>query len=126
MKNQLSTFETSPEGLSKSEVIRRQEKYGLNKINEEKPTPLIILFLSQFVDILIALLIIAAIASMIIGDFIDAGVILLAVLLNTIIGFIQEYRSRNAVSNLKDLIVKKAIVRRENEIQEINASELTI
>ncbi|MGN0176359.1 MAG: calcium-translocating P-type ATPase, PMCA-type [Methanobrevibacter sp.] len=126
MENQLAAFKTSLDGLSKNEVIRRQKKYGLNEIDEEKPTPLIILFLSQFADILIALLIIAAIASMIIGDFIDAGVILLAVLLNTIIGFIQEYRSRNAISNLKDLIVKKAIVRRENEIQEINASELTI
>ena len=122
----LSKYKTSLDGLSKIEVLKRQKIHGLNKLDEKKPTPLIILFLSQFVDILIALLIIAAIASFLIGDIIDAGVILLAVLLNTIIGFIQEYRSRKAVESLKGLIVKNAVVKRDGEIAEIDAVDLTI
>ena len=126
MSDILSKYNTSTEGLTLSEVKNRQTKYGFNEIEEKKPTPLIILFLSQFADILIALLIIAAIASFAIGDIIDAGVILLAVLLNTIIGFIQEYRSRKAVESLKGLIVKTAIVKRDGETSEINANELTI
>lgn len=126
MSDILTKYDTSINGLTTSEAIKRQEKYGLNQIEETKQTPLIILFLSQFADILIALLIIAAIASLAIGDVIDAGVILLAVLLNTIIGFIQEYRSRKAVESLKDLITKTAIVKRDDKIEEIDAKSLTI
>ena len=116
----------SPEGLTNQDVLKRQKEYGLNKINEKKPTPLIKLFLEQFVDILIGLLLIAAAAAYFIGDVIDACVIILAVLLNVVMGFIQEYRSQKAMESLKNLIVKTAIVKRENTIQEINSEELTI
>ena len=98
----------------------------MNKLDEKKPTPLIVLFFSQFVDILIGLLLIAAVAAFAIGDVIDAGVIVLAVLLNVIMGFIQEYRSQKAMDSLKNLIVKTAIVKRDGEVQEINAEELTV
>ena len=83
-------------GLTTQEARERQAEYGLNKLDEKKATPLIVLFLSQFVDILIGLLLIAALAAYTIGDIIDAGVIVLAVLLNVIMGFIQEYRSQKA------------------------------
>jgi len=126
MSDILTRYNTSVKGLTQEEVRKRQDKYGPNRIKEEKPTPLIILFLSQFADILIALLIIAAIAAFMIGDVIDAGVILLAVLLNTIIGFIQEYRSRRAVESLKGLITKTAVVRREGKTAEIDAELLTV
>ena len=126
MQDILSKYDTSEQGLTASEVQKRQEAYGLNELEYKKPTPLIILFLSQFVDILIALLIIAAIASVLIGDYIDAGVIMLAVMLNTILGFIQEYRSRKAVESLESLMVEKAIVKRDNKIQEIDAKSLTV
>lgn len=126
MRDILTEYNTSTEGLTAQEAKKRQEKYGPNRIEEKRPTPLIILFLSQFLDILIVLLIVAAIASLAIGDIIDAGVILLAVLLNTIIGFIQEYRSRRAVESLKGLMSKTAIVRRDGKTCEINAEELTV
>ena len=126
MEDILSKYNTSIQGLSEDEALKRQKEYGLNKLDEKKQTPLIILFLSQFIDILIALLLIAAIASIAIGDYIDAGVIILAVLLNTILGFIQEYRSRKAVDSLESLMVKKAVVKRENEIIEVEAEKLTI
>ena len=121
MSDILSKYDTSLDGLDQNEAQKRQEKYGLNEIIEKKPTPLIVLFLSQFVDILIGLLIVAAIASFAIGDIIDAGVIILAVLLNVIMGFIQEYRSQKAVESLKGLITKHAIVKRNNQVHEIDA-----
>ncbi|MDO5814744.1 MAG: calcium-translocating P-type ATPase, PMCA-type [Methanobrevibacter sp.] len=126
MEDILSRFDTSLEGLDKNEVLKRQKEYGLNIIEERKPTPLINLFFSQFVDILIGLLLVAAVASYAIGDIIDAGVILLAVLLNVIMGFIQEYRSQKAVESLKSFIVKTAVVRRNNTVEKINSEELTI
>ena len=126
MKEILDEYETSVRGLAAGEVEKRHSLYGLNEIEEKKPSPLIILFLSQFADILIALLIAAAIASYAIGDVIDAGVILLAVLLNTILGFIQEYRSRKAMESLKGLITKTAIVKRKGAVSQIDARDLTI
>ena len=126
MKDILSKYNTSLEGLNNTQIQKRQAEYGLNELKEKKPTPTYILFLSQFKDILIALLLIAAIAAYAIGDVIDACVIILAVLLNTILGFIQEYRSQKAVEMLKSMMVKKAIVKRNNEIEEIDSKLLTI
>ena len=126
MKDILSEYKTSLEGLTESEVRNRQNRYGLNKLDEKKPTPPYQMFLSQFVDILLALLIVAAIASYAIGDVIDACVIMLAVLLNAIMGFIQEYRSQKAVESLKNLIVKTAIVKRESHVKEIDSQYLTV
>ena len=126
MEDLLSKYQTSTKGLSLEEIKKRQLKYGKNQLEEKRPTPLIVLFLTQFVDILIALLVIAAIAAFAVGDIIDACVIMLAVILNAILGFIQEYRSQKAVEMLKNLMTTKAIVKRENEISEIDASELTV
>ena len=126
MEDILSQYDTSAEGLDRNEVSRRQKEYGPNRIEEKKPTPLIILFLSQFVDILIGLLLVAAIASYAIGDVIDACVIILAVLLNVIMGFIQEYRSQKAMESLKSFIVKTATVRRAGSAERVDSEELTI
>ena len=126
MSDILTRYDTSLDGLSSSEAEKRQKKYGLNEIAEKPPTPLYILFLSQFVDILIGLLIVAAVAAFAIGDIIDAGVIILAVMLNVIMGFIQEYRSQKAIESLKSFITKHAIVKREGQIREIDAKTLTV
>ena len=126
MSDILTRYDTSLDGLSSSEAEKRQKEYGLNEIAEKPPTPLYILFLSQFVDILIGLLIVAAVAAYAIGDVIDAGVIILAVMLNVIMGFIQEYRSQKAIESLKSFITKHAIVKREGQIREIDANTLTV
>ena len=126
MEDILSKYQTSQKGLSQSEVTKRQKKYGKNELNEKKPTPPIVLFLTQFIDALIALLLIAAVAAFAIGDVIDATVILIAVLLNAIFGFIQEYRSQKAVETLKNLMTNTAVVKRDDEISKIDATELTI
>ncbi|WP_405308771.1 calcium-translocating P-type ATPase, PMCA-type [Methanobrevibacter sp.] len=126
MSDILTRYDTSLDGLSSSEVEKRQKEYGLNEIAEKPPTPLYILFLSQFVDILIGLLIVAAVAAYAIGDVIDAGVIILAVMLNVIMGFIQEYRSQKAIESLKSFITKHAIVKREGQVKEIDAKTLTV
>lgn len=126
MEEFLRKYHTSKEGLNSSEVIKRQNQNGLNELKEKKKKSPIILFLEQFMDILIGLLIIAAIAAYFVGDVIDSCVILIAVLLNTIIGFIQEYRSEKAIEMLKSVTTSYAVVKRNGNVQKIDSKELTI
>lgn len=126
MNDILAQYNSSEKGLTAAEAQKRQNEYGPNMIEEVKPTPAIFLFLSQFVDILITLLIIAAVASFAIGDVIDGCIILIAVLLNTVIGFIQEYRSQKAVESLKSFMTRTAVVKRDGKILEIDSRELTV
>lgn len=122
----LEKYHTSLSGLSQNEVKNRLVKYGLNELKEEKRQHPIITFLMQFVDVLIILLLIAAIAAFFIGDIIDASVILIVVFLNAIIGFIQEYRAEKAMEKLKSLVSTDAVVKRDGNLQVINADELTV
>lgn len=126
MEEFLRKYHTSKEGLNSSEVIKRQNQNGLNELKEKKKKSPIILFLEQFMDILIGLLIIAAIAAYFVGDVIDSCVILIAVFLNTIIGFIQEYRSEKAIEMLKSVTTSYAVVKRNGNVQKIDSKELTI
>lgn len=122
----LEKYHTSLNGLNRDEVTHRLERYGPNELKEEKKKHPIVLFLMQFVDVLIALLLVAAIAAYFVGDVIDACVILIVVFLNAIIGFIQEYRAEKAMEKLKSLVSTDAIVKREGDIQVVGAEELTI
>ena len=79
----------------------------------------------QFMDVLIALLIVAAIASYCIGDVLDAIVILVVVIINAIVGFLQENKAEKAMETLKSLVSHEAVVKRDGEIKKILASELT-
>ncbi|WP_299522850.1 calcium-translocating P-type ATPase, PMCA-type [uncultured Methanobrevibacter sp.] len=126
MENLLKKYHTSKEGLNSDEVLKRQKQNGLNELKEKKKKSPVILFLEQFIDVLIGLLIVAAIAAYFVGDVIDSCVILIAVLLNTIIGFIQEYRSEKAIEMLKSITTSHAVVKRNGEVQKIDSKELTI
>ena len=122
----LEKYKTNLNGLSQDEANKRLEKYGKNELREEKKDHPIKLFLMQFMEILIILLLIAAIAAYLIGDVIDAGVILFVVVLNALIGFIQEYRAEKAMEKLKNLVSTNAIVKRDGEAQNIQGTDLTI
>lgn len=122
----LEKYKTSLNGLSQNEANKRLEKYGKNELKEEKRDHPIKLFLMQFMEILIVLLLIAAVAAYFIGDTIDAAFILFVVILNAVIGFIQEYRAEKAMEKLKTLVTTNAIVKRDGEPQNILGTELTI
>ncbi|MCL2687263.1 MAG: cation-translocating P-type ATPase [Methanobrevibacter sp.] len=119
-------YETRAEGLSQEEVENRLAKYGKNELVETKKDHPIKIFIMQFVDILIALLIIAAIAAFAIGEWKDSIVILVVVVLNAVIGFIQEYRAEKAMENLKSLVSTEAVVKRNGEFEKIPGDEITI
>ena len=120
----LKQYSTQKEGLSINEANARLKKYGPNKLKEQKKNSPLKLFLSQFIDVLIFMLIIAAIASYIIGNHLDAIVILVVVIINSIIGFIQEYRAENAMEKLKSLVHTDAHVKRENNLKRIPSEKL--
>ncbi|WP_297980856.1 cation-transporting P-type ATPase [uncultured Methanobrevibacter sp.] len=126
MEKIFEKYKTSETGLSFKEANIRLNKYGPNKLKEKKQEGPLKLFLSQFIDILIGLLIVAAIASYAIGNHLDAIVILVVVIINSIIGFIQEYRAENAMKELKSLVKTEAYVKRENEIRKIPGEELVL
>ena len=94
---------SSPSGLSSQSVEQRIVEYGLNELAEKKKKPVWLLFVKQFNDFMILLLIVAAIISGLIGDVGDTVVILVIVLLNALIGFVQEYRAGKAMDELKKL-----------------------
>ncbi len=121
----LSRLGTSPEtGLSSEEARKRLALYGPNKLEEkEGPNPIAI-FLSQFTDVMVIILLIASAISFLLGDVKETIAILVIVILNAILGFVQEYRAERALQALKQLAAPIVKVRRDGRIQEIPAEEL--
>ncbi len=114
------------QGLTNFEVKCRKDQYGPNVLIEKGKTRPIVLFLSQFVDVLIGLLFIAAIVSMIFKDYIDAIVIFAIVLINGIIGFVQEYQAERSLEELKKMVSKEVRVIRDGDEHIIDSKELTV
>lgn len=111
-------------GLDPKEVTERSMKYGLNAIETEIKTTFLQKFLSQFADLMIIVLLVAAALAGIMGEFHDTIVILIIVALNAIIGSVQEYRAERALDALRRITSPEANVRRGGHIQKIPAEEL--
>ncbi|MGQ9723675.1 MAG: cation-translocating P-type ATPase, partial [Candidatus Jordarchaeum sp.] len=120
----MKLLETSSKGLTKEDVLRRQEIYGPNKIGEVKKLSPLKLFLGQFRNALNYILILAVVISFALGDLLDAMIILLILFINATLGFIQEYRSEKALEALKQLSAPKTIVVRDGKEREIKTDEL--
>jgi len=117
-------LESNEGGLTNEEAKNRLNVFGFNEIKaKDKINPLVI-FLKQFKSLLIIILFFAAGFSLYYEKIIDFYVIMAIVLLNALMGFIQEYRAEKAISALKKIIVPTAKVYRENELTEIKAQEL--
>src|SRR3990167_5005211 len=117
-------LETDENGLTEKEAEARLEKYGLNEIQQFKKISPIKIFLNQFNNIVIYILIFALVVSIFLNETIDAIVIGAIVIVNAIIGFIQEYHAEKAIEALKKLASLKATVIREEKEKEIDAKLL--
>jgi Ca2+-transporting ATPase len=117
-------LKSSPEGLSVDEVEKRIEKYGPNELIEVKKKTVFMMFLDQFKDFMIMILVVAAVVSGIIGELADTIAIVVIVILNAIIGFVQEYRAEQAMKALKQMAAPSALTLRNNNVTTISASEL--
>jgi Ca2+-transporting ATPase len=115
---------TSPAGLSPDEACRRLGMYGRNEITEKKKRTAVMMILDQFRDFLIVILIFAAVIAGALGKPTDAVAILAIVILNAIIGFVQEYRAEAAMAALKKMAAPLATVMRSTAPAQIAAAEL--
>jgi Ca2+-transporting ATPase len=121
----LKSLDSDNRGISESEVELRLTKYGLNELIEKKKTTSLEIFINQFKSVLILILILAAGTSgFILHEYTDMAVILVIVILNSIIGFIQEYRAEQAVEALVKMVSLSCRVVREGEIKEVSASNI--
>ncbi len=120
----LELLDTKQEGLSTAAAEEKLLKYGPNELEEGKRKSIAIMLLSQFKDVMILILLAAAIISGIIGDLTDSIVILVIVLLNAIIGFFQEYRAEKAMLALKQMAVTQARVLRDGTSSWLPATTL--
>ncbi|MFW2488539.1 calcium-translocating P-type ATPase, PMCA-type [Clostridium chromiireducens] len=113
-------------GLSELEAKSRLEKYGENKLTSQKKKSIWQLFLSQINDVMIYILLGAAIISTFMHEYSDAVVILLVILINALIGVVQESKAEKSLEALKKLSTPKAIVKRDGIIKEIASEEVVV
>jgi len=111
-------------GLSDQEAKARLDKYGLNQLKEKKTHSLWVIFLGQFKDFIIWVLIVAALISGFLQEWVDALAIIAIVILNAIMGFVQEYRAEKALTTLKKLASPNSKVIRQGDHKIIPSSEL--
>ena len=124
VEESLSELKTSLNGLGKSEVEKRIEKFGYNEIIKKKEISKIAIFLGQFKSFLVIILIIATVISSFLGEIIDAAVILAIVVINAIFGFFQEYKAEKAIAALKKITSPLTKVIREGLVTEISARDI--
>ena len=112
--------------LTSEQAKRNQEKYGWNELVEEKKKSAIQIFLEQFKDFLVIILIISAIISGILGDAESAIVIFIVITMNAIFGTVQTVKAEQSLDSLKQLSAPEAKVRRDGNIVQIASREVTI
>jgi P-type Ca2+ transporter type 2C len=111
-------------GLTPEEARQRMRRFGPNELIEKKPKPLWMMFMDQFKDFMILVLIAAAVVAGFIGEPSDSIAIAVIVLLNAILGFVQEYRAEKAMAALKKLAAPSATVIRDGRSESIPAEHL--
>ena len=114
------------EPLTNEEIAKRQQEYGLNELVEEKRKNVLQVFLKQFADFLVIILIIAAIVSAALGDVESSVVILVVITMNGILGTVQTIKAEHSLQSLKELSMPMAKVIRDGQVMKISSKELTI
>ncbi|MGE4397864.1 MAG: cation-translocating P-type ATPase, partial [Sulfurimonas sp.] len=122
----LRRVESSQDGLSSAEVEARLKKYGPNKLQEEKKKSPIIRFLMQFNNLLIYVLLGAAFFTAMLGHFVDTSVILAVVVINAIIGFVQESKAEDAMQAIKKMLAFNATVLRDGHKKKVDSEDIVV
>jgi magnesium-transporting ATPase (P-type) len=120
----LRSFGSNEGGLSSAEAKDRLEKYGLNKLPDPEKEGIFKRFFKHFNDTLIYVLLASAGITALMGHIIDTGVIVGVVVINAVIGFIQEGKAEQALEGIRKMLSLNAFVKRDGEWTEVNAEEI--
>lgn len=112
------------QGLTAAEAAERLARHGPNQLAEEKKRSMLSAFIDQFRDPLVIILLVAALLALLLREFLDGGAILAIVILNAVLGLIQEFKADQALEALKELSAPHCKVRREGRVMEIDTREL--
>jgi len=123
-KEVLDALGTTEKGLSRAEAEKRLQKYGKNELRAKIRVPLWLVFLSQFKELLILILILGGFISYLIGNYRDGSIIFIIVFVNAIIGFLHEHKAGKIIDKLKSLITSPAKAVRDGELMEISQENL--
>ncbi len=124
LKKLFAQLESSEQGLTAEEASRRLDKYGPNDTTGLKRTSPVVQFLRLFLNPLVAILLLASIVSAVLGDRINASIIVVIVLLSNVLNFVQTYRSQSAVEKLRADVSPTASVLRDGKWLELPRREL--
>ncbi|MBI4256664.1 HAD-IC family P-type ATPase [Candidatus Uhrbacteria bacterium] len=119
-----ATLGSTSHGLSAIEVALRVQRYGENVLPSRKSDPWWKVFARQFMSPMMVVLLVAAGISLALADVVDAGVIAAAVVINSVIGFIQEYKANKALEELRSLVQPMSVVLREGKEVSVSAVEI--
>lgn len=120
----LDELSVDENGLSSEEASQRLEKYGSNKLPEGKSRSALMRFLLQFHNVLIYVLMVAAVITALLDHWIDTWVIIAVILINAIIGFVQEGKAEKALEGIRKMLSLHATVFRDGEREDIDAEDL--
>lgn len=119
-------FQTSIYGLTSKEAQKRILSNGLNELPKKKPDSILKIFINELLDPIVLLLIVAIIASIIVGEYVDAGAITFIILVDLIMGTFQEKKANTTAESLSSLVKEKVKVQRDGKEILIDSSELTL
>lgn len=120
----LDILKTGTTGLSEEVVRQRRSEYGPNRLPEGKPRNPLIRFLAQFHNLLIYMLLAAAVVTLLLGHWVDTLVIVAVVFINSVISFIQEGKAEDAMRAIRQMLSPQAMVQRNNQRLMVPAEEL--
>jgi len=117
-------LDSGPDGISPAEAARRLERFGPNLLKEEEATSPLVILLRQLRNPLVYILLLATLVTIALGEWVDAIVIGAVVVLNTVVGFLQEFKAEKSLEALRRLSVTGAVVVRAGREHEVDAAEL--
>lgn len=112
------------QGLSESEARLRLETYGANRLKEKKKKSIFLLFVAQLQDWLIYILLAAVVTTLFLGQYTDAVIIILVIVINAVLGVVQQVKAGKAIEALQKMAFPKALVRRSGVVKEIASGKV--
>ncbi|MFN8438061.1 MAG: cation-transporting P-type ATPase [Cytophagales bacterium] len=120
------TLNSTKDGLTQEEASARLHKDGLNIIKTQKQRSFFQIFIEQFKNLLVAMLLVAALVSFAMGSFRDGSILCVVVFFNAFVGMYQDWKSENILNSLQNLVIDKCFVIRDGKTQEIPSSQLVV